>query len=361
MNRRVRTRSAAMLAVLLVAPGLLGGVAVPAWATARDSTAMASAAFDQGEEDRLFVRFLALYDPRALVRTAAWNALTSSNVPAAIDRFFTSGFPYAVSRSQELAARNLDFARRIVATHPAEFSPEVHAAAQYAINSGTTALDTFARTGYAAAKERDRIAREASGDHAAGLLQADRDFVAQLREHDPGAQVRAAAGLALRAEATDADVVEFYAYDWAAAASVDMQTHRTQCANTDMVWRSKIKTLLADAQAAHAAALAAEGEARELARETAARAWRALGAQAEPAKSTWDTAVEVAERQAANWQQVALAAAAAADNPNWESITVSAQANGQQWTNEQVNATRQAAYWTSLYEMALAGERDMTS
>ncbi|MEU8815458.1 hypothetical protein [Actinoplanes sp. NPDC048796] len=348
-----------MAAALILAPGLVTGFSAPAWAGGPAVSAITTTTFDQFEEDRLYVRYLASYDPRSLVRTAAWNALVASNVPAAIERFLNSGLAYAVTRSQQLAARNADFARRILATHTAEYSPEVHAAAQYALNSGTSALDAFAKTGYAAAKERDRVAREAAGEQVAALLETDRLFVAHLRDHDPGAQVRAAAGYALRVGATDADLVEFYAYDWAAAAAVDLQNQKMQCTNSDMVWRAKVKTLLADALAAQKAAEEAADEAREQARAAAARAWHALGEQAAPAKSTWDTAVVVAEQQAANWQEVALAAAAAADNPNWDSIALSAQTNGQQWTTEQANAAKQAAYWTALYEMALAGEQDM--
>lgn len=360
MNTRMRTRSVAMMAALVLAPGVLAGAAVPALVA---SPAWAAAAteweFDQAEEDRLYVHYLAKYDPRALVRTAAWNAVTGASVPAKVDRFLNSGMKFVVDRSQQLAARNADFARRILATHTVQFAPEVHAAAEYALNSGAAALETFARTGYAAAMQRDRSAREASGEQAAALLKDDRLFVAGLRDSAPGAQVRAAAGWALRAEATDADVVEFYAHDWAAAAAVDLETQQLQCNNADLVWRASVKTLLPAALAAQEAAVKAEGDARVLARATALRAWQEVTAQASPAKSTWDGAAEVAEKQAANWQTVALAAAEAVDNPNWDAIGSSAQTTAEQWELERSNAAKQAAYWTALYDMALKGELAM--
>ncbi|MEV4350535.1 hypothetical protein AB0J83_39265 [Actinoplanes sp. NPDC049596] len=348
-----------MIAALVLAPGL---VAVPAWAAGPAWGAVTTTSFDQAEEDRIYVRWLAGYETRSLVRTAAWNALTSSNVPATVDRFlYGGGMDYAITRSRQLAARNADFARRILATHTVQFSPEVHAAAEYALLKGGTILEGFVRTGYAAAKERDRVAREADGAQEAALLQTDRDFVAHLRDTDPGPQVQAAAGYALRVGATDADIVEFYAYDWAAAAAVDLETQQLQCANSDLVWRARVKTLRAEAVAAQQAAEQAAGEAREQARAAAARAWHALGEQAVPAKSTWDTAAEVAERQAANWQQVALAAAAAAENPNWDAIALGAQTNQEQWDAARVTAAKQAAYWAALYQEALAGELAMQS
>jgi hypothetical protein len=374
LNTRVRTRSATMMAALMLAPGL----AVPVW-TAGPAQASAPASalarasalaqlnaanldldFDPAEEDRLYVRYLAFYDQREIVRTVARNAVTVRKdlIPAAVARFISTNMDYAIKRARELDARNKDFAERVRATHTVEFAPEVHAAAVYALSKGPVALEAFARTGYAAAMQRDRAFREASGEQAAALDDIDRAFVAHLRDTDPGPNVQAAAGLALR---SDADMVEFYAYDWAAAAAVDLQIHQTQAANADAVWRATVRTLLADAKAAHEAALLAVGEAREQARAEAALAWQLLGNQADPAKSTWAAAVEVAEKQAANWQQVALAAAAAADNPNWESITGRAQGNAELWAVEHTTAAGQAAYWTALLDMALAGERDMTS
>ncbi|GIF17242.1 hypothetical protein Ate01nite_72740 [Actinoplanes teichomyceticus] len=349
------------LAAVTATSGVLASEVTPAWAVTSPAHASyaSAASFDPAAADRLYVNYLALYDPRSLVRTAAWSALIATNVNAAVARFLNSELAYAVNRSDELNARNADFARRILATHTAEFAPEVHAAAKFALNSGPTALDAFARTGYAAAMQRDRAAREAAGAQAAALVQADRDFVAALRDTDPGAQVRAAAGYALRAEATDADVVEFFAYDWAAAASADMQAQQVQCANSDMVWLAAVKRLQAEAEAAEKAALAAVGEAQIQARAAAARAWHAMGEQASSAQTTWEAAEKVAAGQAANWQQIARAAADATDNPNWQPIADTAPTTAQQWTTWRNNAASRTAYWAGLYELALQGERKM--
>ncbi|WP_229068425.1 hypothetical protein [Actinoplanes sp. DH11] len=350
-----------MAAALVLAPGVLAGAVAPAQAAVRAPAVVRAAVFDQAAVDRLYVYYLAKYDHRSLVRTAAWNALAGKpdQVDALVARFLKSGLPYAISRSEQLAARNADFARRVLATHTAEFAPEVHAAAQFALASGAAALEVFARTGYAEAKERDRTARETAGEQAAALSDADREFVVLLRDTDPGPQVRAAAGLALRAEATEADVVEFFAYDWAAAAAVDLRTQQVQCADLDMAWREQVRTLRATAEAAHRAALAAAGEAREQARVTAANAWRLVIDRARPVMNTWDAAAENADRQAENWQRVAAAAAEAAENPNWDAIARTAGTNVQQWTVHGDAAAEQAAYWTEMYDTALAGELDM--
>ncbi|GAA2714111.1 hypothetical protein Apa02nite_094470 [Actinoplanes palleronii] len=305
------------------------------------------------------MNYLAHYDPRSLVRTAAWNALTSSNVDATVARFLNSGLAYVVERSEQLAARNADFARRILATHTATYAPEVHAAAQNALNGGAAALAVFARTGYAEAMQRDRTTREEAGAQAAALVQADRDFVARLRDNDPGAQVRAAAGYALRAGATDADVVEFFAYDWTAAASLDMQTQQLQWANTDMMWRATATRLRDEAKAAEIAAEAAVGEARVQARTAAARAWHLVGEQVAPALTTWDVAEQTAAAQAANWQQIAQAAADEIDNPNWQAVADRAQATASQWATIRDNAVHPTTFWVDLYQVALTGEQKM--
>ncbi|GAB1644276.1 hypothetical protein KRMM14A1259_46990 [Krasilnikovia sp. MM14-A1259] len=320
------------------------------------------AGFDQAAADRAYVRYLAHNDPRSLVRTAAWSALTSNKVDATVARFLNTGLAYAVSRSEQLAARDEDFARRVLATHTVQFAPEVHAAAQRALDGGPEALEAFARTGYDEAMQQDRAAREAAGMQAAALAQADRDAVARRRDSDPGAQVRAAAGLALRAGATDADVVEFFAYDWLAAASVDLQTHQVQYANADMVSRAATRRLLADAQAADQAVQAAQAAGQDPApgRAAAAAAWHKVAEQAGPARTAWENAGQAATVQAANWQQIAQAAADAAGNPNWQAIAAKAKTMTQQWGIERDNAAAQAAYWAAVSEQAIAGEQKNT-
>jgi hypothetical protein len=304
-------------------------------------------------------RAVASYDPRSSVRAAAWGALVSSDVEAALTRFFNGSYEFAQSRAALNVARNTDFAQRVLATHTAEFAPEVHAAAAYALSRGATALEAFARNGYAAAKARDRQAREDAGAQAAALAQFDRDFVALLRDHDPGEQVRASAAYALRPAATDADLVEFFAYDWANAAELDVAAYRIRTSDEDARWRAGIQELVSTAQQAEEAALATAGEAAEQARAVAGRAWADVAARSGPPRVLWVDAEQVALAQAANWQQV-YAAANAATGPNWEAVVGSAGATAESWATEREQAAEQAAYWSGLLSDALAGELRMT-
>ncbi|MCA2217951.1 hypothetical protein [Jidongwangia harbinensis] len=309
--------------------------------------------------DRAYVRLLARADPRSTVKATAWAALISSNVDAAIARFFASDFDYAVRRAAQAKVRNADFARRVLETHTAEFAPEVHAAAEAAYYGTAAQQEYFARTGYAEAKERDRQAREAAGAQAAALAQADRDFVALLRDHDPGEQVRAAATFASRPAATDADLVDFFAHDWVNASALDLEAFRINCADADVRRRAQAVRLVADARAAEQAARDTAGEAAEQARAAAARAWATAGAHTGPARVAWARAEQHAEAQAANWRQVAQAAGSAT-GINWEAIAGAAGTTAETWAAERQNAAEQAAYWENLYAEALAGELAMS-
>ncbi|MEU8230522.1 hypothetical protein AB0C12_13090 [Actinoplanes sp. NPDC048967] len=355
MNARTRLSgmvAAVALSGVLVTPG-------PAWAAAPPAQPAGPAAAPAHSADWSRTRLLASYDTRSTVRAAAWSALISSNVDAAVARFVLSGYPYAVRRSAETKVRNADFARRVLETHTAEFAPEVHAAARYALDGTAADLDYFARTGYAAAKDRDRQARESTGAQAAALVQADRDFVALLRDTAPGEQVRAAATFALRPAATDADLVEFFAYDWVNAAALDLDAFRIRVADEDMAWRAAAARLVAEARTAEEAALKTAGEAAEQARAAAARAWAAAGAQTGPARVAWAQTQQVAEAQAANWHQVAQAAGGAT-GVNWTAIAGSAGVTADSWAAEQVHAGEQAAHWAELFAQAVAGEQRMT-
>jgi hypothetical protein len=345
-TRMLATVTAAALSGILIAPGTV-------WAMPAGPAPLA--AVDERSGDWIWVRYLAGSDSRSTVKAAAWKALTSSNVDGAIARFIVSDFPYAKKRAADAKVRNADFARRVLATHTAEFAPEVHAAAQYALDHADADREYFARTGYAAAKERDRLAREASGEQAAALAQADRDFVTLLRDHDPGEQVRAAAAFALRPAATDADLVEFFAHDWVNAAALDLEAFRIRCVDADMLWRATSADLLARARTAEQAARDAAGEAAEQLRAVAARAWAEAGAQTGPARVAWAQARQVAEEQAANWQQVAQVAGGAT-GLTWQAIAGTAGLTADGWAAERQNAAEQAAYWQALYAEALAGE-----
>jgi hypothetical protein len=347
-KRMLATVAGAALSGMLIAPGAAG--AVPAPVGSAPLTVV-----DERSGDWIWVRHLAGRDSRSTVKAAAWRALTSSNVDAAIARFIAADFPYAKKRAADAKIRNADFARRVLATHTAEFAPEVHAAAQYALDHYDADREYFARTGYAAAKERDRQAREATGAQVAALAQADRDFVALLRDQDPGEQVRAAATFALRPAATDADLVEFFAHDWVAAAALDVESFGIRCVDSDMLWRATSAGLVARARAAEQAARDTAGEAALHLREAAARAWREAGAQTGPARVAWAQAQQVAEEQAANWRRVAQVAGGAT-GPNWQAIAGTAGVTADSWAAEQQNAAEQAAYWEALYAEALAGE-----
>ena len=303
-----------------------------------------------------FVFWLAQTDDRAIVSSAAWNAILSDPVDEAIVRFLEEELQFAEDMAEATKARNKDFITYVLATHTADHSPEVVAAARAATTD--SARELFVRTGYAAAKQRDRHARDTEGRQAAALVQADREYVARLRDHAPGAQVRSAAAWALREDAVDGDVVEFFTHGWAGAARLDLQGHRRELIDNDQQWRSTIHRLVADAEAAEAAARQTAGEAGVQARATAARAWAAVGGKAGPARVAWSQAEQVALAQASAWQAVA-AAAAAAQSPNWEPIAGTADEIRQQWERQKQQNTAQSAFWTSLYDRALAAELAM--
>ncbi|GGM57701.1 hypothetical protein GCM10012275_31140 [Longimycelium tulufanense] len=191
------------------------------------------------------------------------RALISPNGEAALVRFLNTEFPYAKKLAEQQKARNADFARRVSETHTAEFAPEVHAAAQRAVNGTDADRERFARTGYAEAKERDRWAREASGEQTRALTEDDRNYVRKLAEHAPGVQVRAAATWAVRPAAVENDLVEFFAYDWASAARLDLEGHRMRMADNEVGWRATVERLIGEAKAAEKAASETAGEAAE--------------------------------------------------------------------------------------------------
>jgi hypothetical protein len=346
----------------MVAGAALSGVLIgptPAWAAPSAPEPPAVVA-EVRHPDWSYVRRLAGSDPRSTVKASAWAALTSRSVDAAINRFLAKDFDYAKKRAAEAKIRNADFARRVLDTHTAEFSPEVHAAAGYAMYGTAADQDYFARTGYAAAKQRDRQARVDSGAQAAALEQADRDFVGLLRDHDPGDQVRASAAYALRPAATDADLVKFFAHDWVDAAALDLEAFRIRCADADIRVRAEAARLFTVARAAELAARNTAGEAGLQLRETANRAWAAAGAETGPARVAWAQAQQVALAQAANWQQIAQAAGGAA-GVNWAAVAGSSGVTAESWAAERENAAEQAAYWQGLYDEALAGEQQTST
>lgn len=352
---------AAMTVVGVVSGGGLGpGAAIAAVPGGYPATASAApASVDSTAADLAFVRFVALRHPQSTVRAAAWLALLSGARDAAIAQFLASGYQSARDRAAALNQQNLDFAKRILATHPAAYAPEVNEAAKRAVAGSDADRERFARTGYAEAAARDRQVREDDGRHAAALVQADRDYVAVLRDTDPGAQVRVGAGYALRAGATDADLVEFFAHGWHSSARLDLELQQNAIADSDLRWRATINGLVVKARAAEKTARETAGEAAAVRRALAAEAWRSVGEQTAPARSAWHEAEQVAATQAASWQAIAVAAAAA-ESVNWESIASASVSNQAAWHTERETAAEQARYWTALLEQARAVEREMT-
>ncbi|WP_424188259.1 hypothetical protein ACOBQX_09565 [Actinokineospora sp. G85] len=309
-------------------------------------------------DDWVWVRYLASAHPYSTVRTAAWSALVSGDPDAAIEAFVESGYDYAVSRAQERGQRNLDFIRRVHQTTTSEYSPELHAEATRLLGAGITGAERelFVRSGYEAAKTRDRAHRQAVGEQENALLRRDWDFVRELVVADPGEQVRLSASLAVGDGATADDLVEFFAHGWATGARLDLEAFRLGHAHDTMRWRAAVVDLIANAEAAEQAALAAAGAAREQAKAAAAQAWRHLGDHTAPARSSWADAGEFALLQAGNWRSV-LAAAQAAAGPNWTSVIAPAQESEVAWLAEREAAARQSAYWAALFQQAQAGEQ----
>jgi hypothetical protein len=327
----------------------------PAVASAQPSIVVNA---EQPSDDWVWVRYLASAHPYSTVRTAAWSALISVDPDAAIAEFIATGYDYAFERAQQRRVRNLDFVRRVYETTTVEYSPEVHNEAKRLL--GASASDSerevFVRTGYEAAKARDRTYRDTVGAQKAALVQRDWDFVRLLSTNDPGEQVRLSASYAVRPLASEDDLVEFFAYGWATGSRLDLEVFRMRQATNSMQWRATVTQLIVDAEAAERAAREASAEAKELAKAAAERAWQQVGAQTQPARSSWGEAQEFAVRQAENWRAV-LVAAQAAQGPNWTSIIGPAQSSESSWLAEQNTATQQTAYWNALLQQALDGEQ----
>ncbi|MER7765032.1 hypothetical protein, partial [Streptomyces sp. NPDC097619] len=291
-NRRVRAARTLTVAVLVA--GIAVGAGGPAWAAtgapaAGAFSATASAAEPSTpseltaavEEARRRVTTMAKTHPAAEVRTSAWNALRSTRGDEALLEWLApgGGFDYAKQRARETRARNKAFCERVIATHPASFSPEVRAAATRALKGSVAEQAAFVKTGYAEAERRDRAAREAGQQQKLRVAAEDRAFVRSTADHDPGEQVRVAAQWALRPGAADPDVAEFFGYGWATGASLDLEAYRTRVADAEAARHHVLTRLVREAAAAEAAVAEAADAAR--ARAEAERAWQAVSAHAE--------------------------------------------------------------------------------
>lgn len=304
----------------------------------------------------LVVRRTGFEDPRGSIRAGALSVVVNSPTEAVLTRFIASDYPFLARRAATLATvRNRDFVQRVLTTHTAALAPQVHAAAQRAADGTDTDINLFATTGYAAAKERDRVARAADGRLAAALTDPDRELLRQLAAQDPGQEVRAAAG---RAAASDGEAVEFFAYGWADAAAVDLARQRIAATDADMARRATVDRQVAQATADEQAASVAGPETVAQAREKAALAWRTAAEQAAAADAAWTAAQGVADAQARAWQAHA-ATADGATGPNWSAVRDVVAADAQEWAGERQWAVDQSAYWAGLRDQALAGERRM--
>ncbi|MEU4519665.1 hypothetical protein AB0F52_13230 [Amycolatopsis sp. NPDC024027] len=346
-----------LLSGTLVAAAIAGLCGVPAAAKSASDSPVFLAAADPAATARKLVRRLAGKDPRAAVRADAWVAWADENDDVVFE-FLDHGLAAAEQRAAETASVNADFCRRILATYTAAYAPEVNAAAQRALLGTDSDRDLFVRQGFAAAEQRDRLAREADGSQQEALAEADRQYVRTLATHDPGVQVRAAAAWATRPGATDADIVEFFAYGWATGAELDLEAHRLRDAEQEARWLAALRQLLADAREAERAALEASGELEVQLRDAAARAWQRVGEQTGAPRVAWADAARVAREQAANWAAVA-AAAQAATGPNWQAVRDAADPTGAAWAAEQSWAAEQAGFWTDLLAQAVDGETRM--
>lgn len=314
-------------------------------------------AVDPGAVARKLVRRLAGKDPRAAVRADAWVAW-AEETPEAVEDFLDTGLAAAVRRAAESGAANTDFCNRVLLTYTTEYAPEVNAAAVRALRGTDGDREIFVRQGFAQAEARDRLAREADGGQREALAEEDRRYVRTLAANDPGSQVRLAAAFAVRPGATDADIVDFFAYGWATGAQLDLEMHRLRDAEQEARWQSAITRLITDATEAERVALEASGEAAVRLREAAARAWQQVGGQTVAPRTAWADAGEVAVAQAANWAAVA-AAARSATGPNWQAMKDAADRTGGEWVLEQDWARQQAEFWKDLFAQALAGETRM--
>ncbi|SEF35774.1 hypothetical protein SAMN05421837_108369 [Amycolatopsis pretoriensis] len=351
------TRLRVLLCGALAATAITGPFEVPAALASTSDTLAAAAVADPAATARKLVRRLAGKDPRAAVRADAWVAWADENDDVVYE-FLDFGLAAAEQRAAETASADADFCRRVVLTYTVAYAPEVNAAAQRALLGTDSDRELFVRSGFAAAEQRDRLAREADGSQQEALVEADRQYVRTLAAHDPGTQVRAAAAWATRSAATDADLVEFFAYGWATGAELDLEAHRLRDAEQEARWLATVRRLLTDAQEAERAALEASGEIEVQLREAAARAWQRVGEQTGAPRVAWADAAQVARDQAANWAAVA-AAAQATTGPNWQAVRDAADPTRAAWAAEQDWAAEQASFWNALLADAVDGETRM--
>jgi hypothetical protein len=303
--------------------------------------------------NRTKVQRLADKDARSEVQVAAWNALLNGD--SAITAFLApgGGFDKAKARAAASAARNADVIRRVLLTTTPRSSPAVYAAASRASRGTPADQDTFVRTGWDLALAQDANSDDHHDVEVARQAQVDRDYVAGLAVTDPGAWVRAAAR---RATGGDAELAEFFGYEWASAARGDEQAYRVRVADQDLLWQARLNQLIQSARDAEAAFGRAEAAAAEKARATAVLAWQAVAGHATTAQQGWDAESASAAGQARSWNAVAEFALTATTAQDWQAVSGNAGSAGTAWADEREWAEAQARQWKNLVDSAHAGE-----
>jgi hypothetical protein len=322
--------------------------------------ASAAAAAAEAEEGALdfdweLAKFLEIGDPRPLIQAGATRALASGDHTMTA-RFIAVDYPYLVEEAATMARLDREFCDLVLEYVTRQDEPAVFVAARTACLGSDTDRATFVRTGYAEAQQRDLDRRGDEEKAARALVDADRDFVEILARTAPGEQVRASAAFATRPMAEERDLVEFFEYGWLSGSRLDFEVYRMRNAENEVTWRRRMATLVADANAAEAAARGAAAEVAEQLRAAAARAWRTVGEQAGPPRTAWQDAQRVAEAQAQHWARVAEAAANGAAGPSSATVAGPASANQTGWTEEVRVAGEQAASWNALLDEAVERE-----
>ncbi|MEU7186291.1 ALF repeat-containing protein [Streptomyces sp. NPDC045369] len=309
---------------------------------------------EAAENARKEVHHYALTHPFAEVRVSAWNALRSED-PEAIEKWLApdGGYDFASNRGRTLRSRNKAFIERVVRTHPKSYSPEVRAAAEKALKGTPDQQAAFVRTGYAEAQKRDRAKRDADTQHKQEVAAAEREFVRDIAENDPGQNVRTAAQWALRPGATDDDIAEFYGYGWASGATLDLEGLRSRIAEAETRRHYTLTRLIRVAVATEESVKGSADAAK--ARAEAEQAWRAVSEHADAAHRAWLAEQAAAETQVKNWRAIAERAKNSAADA-WKNIAEPAESNRAAWDKELADAAESTAFWQNMFDRAKEGE-----
>ncbi|MFF4602813.1 hypothetical protein ACFY12_08690 [Streptomyces sp. NPDC001339] len=355
----------ALTVSVLAGAGAVTSVA-PAWAQAAPAAVAGQPSGQRSDEPsgieaaaaaqaRARVRAIAMSYMPAEIRVSAWNALRNVRGDEAIADWLApgGGYDFAKQRAQSTRARNKAFCERVVRTHTKGFSPQVRQAAERALKGSAADQAVFVKSGYAQAKEQDRVAREAAVAHRQQVADRERNFVRAVAESDPGEQVRVAAQWALRDGAGDEGVAEFFGYGWMSGAALDLEAYRMRVTDTGVEQHRVLSRLIKEAEAAEEAVQGSSDAAK--ARAEAGRAWKAVSEHADAAYKVWLAERDAAMAQTENWKKITQAAAETTDGL-WKNIAGPAEKNQDAWATEQQQADRQAAFWKGMSDRAQDSE-----